>query len=385
MGSLAGNVYPGCFFIAYGLTWCILSIWFQLTLNKKKTQNLTQEIVIDLQRKSWLPVCLFPRFPLEPIFKIVLPAVGIFIEAFIDYRTDENGEKTLTWRVFHVYDEQGFVRDQGKLNHITMESAFLVSGIVDLLTLFVRLPALTSKVSLSLAFFTQLIISYVHSHGQNEFYTILHSITAFIFLISFFFSLIRISTPSNRFINLGLGSSILLLGTWFIQVGYLLSSGFICSQEGMSVHHEEHGMSEHEDDEPNTHELRLFFAEAFACHILLNIVGNLVLWVILSLVNIFAIRRKRVQTNVQLSWHATIVKRKWMNLKSKSSLLKTTLSLSWLLPPLLLYNLDRNYNKIHYELNYACLYCSNWEHYYLSLTILASINKNDTYSLITND
>lgn len=304
MGSLAAHVFNGCCFVVYGLVWCVLSISFQLTPNEKKTQNsydLTKKTALvneDLHRKSWLPVFLFPRFPLEPILKIALPAAGIFIEAFLDYRTDENGDNTLIiWRVYRIYDEHGVVWDQGKLNHITMLSTFLLSGIVDLLTLFVKFPALTSKFFLSLAFFVQLIIAYMHSHGRSEFNALVHSFSALIILLCLIFSLMRFTTSSNLFINLGLGSSILLQGTWLIQIGYFLFGGFmdVYSQGGT-----EHEMSEHEDDEPNTHGLHLFFLEAFAWHIQLIIVGNLVLWVILSLVikkSIFSIRRNAAEVS----------------------------------------------------------------------------------------
>ena len=98
MGSIAGHVIPGIFFLLYGLKWSILAIWLHLSVNKNKKSRrasmsrrvscLTEKGWIaeeELQRRSWLPLCVCSNFPLEPILKIVLPSLGVFVEAFLDY------------------------------------------------------------------------------------------------------------------------------------------------------------------------------------------------------------------------------------------------------------------------------------------------------------
>lgn len=80
------------------------------------------------------------------VFKIVLCALFIFVEGFLDY--DPN--KKIIWKVYHVYDDtDGRVLDQGKLHHITIQGAFLLSGVVDILRNSLHTPVSYFSLSLS--------------------------------------------------------------------------------------------------------------------------------------------------------------------------------------------------------------------------------------------
>lgn len=277
MGSLAGHVIPGTFLILYGLAWCVLSIWLHLTSRKtptaKKFRCLRKTVSKDtLQQRSWLPLCCCPNIPLEPILKICLPALAIFIELFLDY-SYEGGKKRVVWRVYRAYTDDGLIRDQAKLHHVTMHSGFLLSGVVDILAIFVSLPACTSKLFLSLALSIEFILFRLHTMGRDELNIQIHSILVFIIFICLIFSLLRLFSSNSLVINLGLGSSLLLQGTWLIQAGHFLFTSFLSTRvrHGKSAGHHDH------------HGVLMFFAETFAWHMLLVAIGNLVLWLVLSL------------------------------------------------------------------------------------------------------
>jgi hypothetical protein len=295
MGSFAGHAISGTLFLVYGTAWTILSIWNHLCWNsqeqEKRARRSTSSPVDEavLHRRSWLPFHMCPNWPLEPILKIILPSLGIFMEAFLDYSDDSNEQ--VVWRVFKFFEEDGEVRDQGKFHHITMECGFVLSGIVDILVLFLRFPPPTSKLFLSLAFSVECILFYLHIEGRNQLNIQIHSILVFVIFCCLLFSILRLASSTNFVINLGLGSCIVLQGTWLIQAGYFLFGGFL----------ERHGAgSSHHDGSHDGHGLLMFFAEVFAWHVFSIAAGNLVLWVLLSLLTKRGILRSRDVVSGQL-------------------------------------------------------------------------------------
>lgn len=271
MGSFGGHIVPGVFFILYGVSWSILSLWYHITSgptrqerSKKckgcKISNLRD---VNLERKSWLPICLCPRFPLEPIIKIVSTVIGILVEEFVSH--------DIKWNVYNVYTPHGELRDQGKMQHITMYMAFLLSGIVDLMAQCLTVPKHSSKLFLSLAFFIEGLIFATHIGGRDSYNILTHVLLTIVCFMCVLFSLMRLKTSSNLVVNLGFGNCILLQGTWFIQVGYFLFTDFLSRRGGNDSSH----------DAANHHVLQ-FMSGAFAWHILIIASCNLILWAFLS-------------------------------------------------------------------------------------------------------
>ena len=184
MGSFSGHVLPGSFFVLYGIAWIILAMITHLksktgSTQKKKTKR-DQSMIngvsffeykrdIGLSRKSWLPFPCFSlsRIPIEPIIKIVLPFIGIFAEAFLNVIKDHEGKSHITGSVYHVYQSDGYLNHLDKLQHITMYGAFVLSGIVDILTTFVKFPHQTSPLFLALAFLAEGLLFYFHTEGRD--------------------------------------------------------------------------------------------------------------------------------------------------------------------------------------------------------------------------
>lgn len=299
MGSFSGHVLPGSLFVLYGAAWIILAMVTHLKSKASSSQAAGKKAKRDhsmangvsffdykrdigLSRKSWLPFPCSPlsRVPLEPIIKIVLPFIGILVEAFLTVIKDHQGKPHITGSVYHVYQSDGYLNPLGKLQHITMYGAFVLSGIVDILTIFVKFPHQTSALFLALAFSIEGILFYFHTEGRDTMNVEIHSILTLVIGICALFAFLRTMYATNLLVNLGLGFSIFLQGTWFIQAAYFLyppgGKGVIINE--MNRHHEG------SDDGPENHAATMFIACTLTWHILFILIGMLMMWVILLLV-----------------------------------------------------------------------------------------------------
>ena len=83
-----------------------------------------------ISRRSWLtqPCCI--KVPMEPIVKMLLPCLGVIAETFVNV---VDGKVMGVQYSIHV--ENGKFIGLGRLFHITLYSAFVFSGIVDLLSM----------------------------------------------------------------------------------------------------------------------------------------------------------------------------------------------------------------------------------------------------------
>ena len=290
MGSLAGHVLPGCFFLAYGLIWAFLSIWMQLKTkapnakkNKKEGAASSSSSFFEykrdhrLVRKSWIPLPYCPRIPLEPILKVLLTLVGIIAEAFFDFRTIGNKQRLITI-VYHVVLPNGHLNDLAKLHHITMYGGFLLSGIVDIVSLFVKLPRQTSQLFLSIAFWTEWMLFYSHSDANDPLNIHTHFILTLVIMSCVVFSALRMFQASYFLINMGLAFSIMLQGTWFIQVGVSLypPSGTNVLIESVNTH------GAHGHDDYAMHSVTMYVYALFTWHVMLLAVSFLGLWVAMA-------------------------------------------------------------------------------------------------------
>ncbi len=270
MGSFGGHLIPGIFFIIFGGWWCLNSVIVHLRRKNKKKKTAPLNLQgkdnlvtggseypakysytdyknnLILKRKSWIPAFFWPRAPLEPIIKVLLPVLGIFVEIFFSNRDDH-----INVEVFHIHNEEGELNDPGKLYHITLYSAFLMSGCVDLFTLCLRFPSQTSTIFFALSFLTEGMLFYFHTLGHSDFDTMVHLLIAYPIFACFLFTLLRLQWPQNIIINLCLGGSILFQGTWLVQIGYFLFGGFL------------------DHDRTVTHTQLMFATACFSWHLLL--------------------------------------------------------------------------------------------------------------------
>ena len=228
MGSLGGHVLPGSFFIVYGCWWVFISFWLQLTTSKSRkacsSSHANSSISyahfkrdIQLGRLTYIPQPFCIHIPFEPLFKIILSFIGVMVETFLSA-----GDGKIVAQAYVIYEEDGSFRSLSKLQHITMYSGFLLSGVVDLIGLVLRLPKNTTKLFFSLAFLVEGILFMFHADGRGDLNRSLHILLTYAIFSGVIFSGLRMLQTGNILINSGLGFSIILQGTWFIQVGVTL-------------------------------------------------------------------------------------------------------------------------------------------------------------------
>ena len=300
MGSLAGHAVPGAFFIIYGALWIMNCVWYHLRSKSsqkssgdsrtKKEKSASSSFFefkrdYDLSRKSWIPLAC-TRLPVEPFLKIVLSALGLIVEVFFDYRTGDDGKRHLVMFMYSIWDSKGEMNDTSKLHHITMYGSFMLSGMMDVVCMCVKLPRQTSMMFLSIAFTVEGLLFYLHTMGRDMLNIEIHSLLVYAIFACVAFSVLRIFSATNIVINLGLGSSILLQGTWFVQAGYILFGGFLgdFQIDGQSVEQVTSQPTEASMVEDKAeHRYIMFVVACFAWHLVLVALFNVVVWVLFSL------------------------------------------------------------------------------------------------------
>ena len=229
MGSFAGHLLPGLSFLVYGLWWMFVSYWQQLAnpsrpIAKGKSASGGVSYAefkreTELSRKSYIPQPFWSKVPLEPLSKVILCSVGIIGEGFFDV-----DQKTghLYAVVYQIRNESGDFNNQSKMHHITMYLAFAVSGIVDLIIIFIRVPRNTSKLFFANAFLLEGLLFWFHAHGRADLDLMLHTLLNYSIAACFSFAALRMWQPLNLLVNVGLSFSMMLQGTWFINLGVIL-------------------------------------------------------------------------------------------------------------------------------------------------------------------
>jgi hypothetical protein len=238
MGSLAGHVIPGVFFLIYGIAWMFLSFWLHLTTSHTKalpskkgkssklqpTPSSTQSYAdykreMELSRKSYIPLPFLRGFPLESLIKGVFSLIGIIVEAFFDItQTDHK----LIFTVVKFKDDDGHFINMNKLHHVTMYACFFLSAVIDFTSLVIRLPKATTKLFISLAFAIEGLLFWFHTSGDAGLDYGIHLLLILTIIICIAFNSLRMLTPSNILINAGMSFSMNIQGSWFIHLGVIM-------------------------------------------------------------------------------------------------------------------------------------------------------------------
>lgn len=235
----------GSAFLLWGLWWMIISFYTHFKGSScsrpLKTQqppvNLLSSLYIQqndpLSYQSWIKLPFFSKIPLEPILKIALTGLGVFCEIFFWAPLDQSGHNKLGIHIYkvdfiYIYNVTGYpkplgeVGDMSRFYHITLYSCFLVSGIMDLLSVYLHLPRATGQLFHSFAFYCEAILFSFHVHGRDVFNTAIHQLLLIFVCGCAFFSTLRLVNPRHLLINSGLAGSMILQGTSFIQAGFIL-------------------------------------------------------------------------------------------------------------------------------------------------------------------
>ena len=242
MGSFEGHVIPGIFFVIYGLWWLlntyVLHFWNRngsSSSGKVNRAGLRREY--EINRRSWLSLPCCPRVHLEPVVKVLLSIIGIIVELLFNVvpDPDHEGQTKIIVKVYLTI--HGDDPPVAKLQHATMYAFFMISGIVDLLSLLVRIPKKTGQLFLSIAFLMEGLLFYFHVDERKMLDVRVHYILTLAIFGCAIASLARMYSGTNLFINLSLSFAIIYQGVWFIQAATIMYGRNKASWDWTNHHH----------------------------------------------------------------------------------------------------------------------------------------------------
>ena len=211
-------------------------IYFEQSRSSNKTHKNNQRSSLlqlcehdsndPLTRKSWIPQAFLKKIPLEPIIKMLIPGLGIFAELCLDVRFDrEAGRTHLMFTRYTLQLINGRFFGLSRFYHVCLYSTFSLSGIIDLVSLCVKLPRAVSQLFLCFAFYAEALLFSFHVHGRDPFNNAVHQLLLIFIVSCGVFATLRLLNPRNLLFNAGLAGSLILQGTHLIQAGWILFGG----------------------------------------------------------------------------------------------------------------------------------------------------------------
>lgn len=180
MGDLPGHLFPGLLFFLWGFWW----LW--------RTAGRDR-------RSALMPVVVHP---MEPWLRIVLPIIGIIGES-----------RWWRWPIT--------LGSLTTMQHAAMYTAFLLTGITDVLALRGRVEPTASRVSLAGAFGLTGYLFVAHG-GHSHLTMTVHTILGAILIATGLVHVCEAFMPHRTAWAWLRAFGAMLAGTWFWQVGWML-------------------------------------------------------------------------------------------------------------------------------------------------------------------
>ena len=146
------------------------------------------------------------RWPLEGAVKVVGTIVGMVAELFASTN----------------YGSAGKVVYMGDLQHVTMYAFFCLSGIVDIVSSYDKVPKGLDYLASALAFAAEGILFKFHLHGRDLLDVTLHTLLVYVIGACVVTTLLEMQWRQSVMAALVRAFFVFLQGTWFIQVGFIL-------------------------------------------------------------------------------------------------------------------------------------------------------------------
>ncbi|XP_055449489.1 transmembrane protein 45A isoform X2 [Psammomys obesus] len=199
MGSFRGHALPGTFFIIMGFWWCTKSILKYVYKKQTKTCYLSSKTLLR-RAEIW-----------EGVVVIIMAFTGMVGEQFI------SGGPSLT-----LYKD-GQWYELLEWHHTTMYFFFGLQGVAQILCFTTNIfPLSLSKLMLSNAIFVESFIFYNHTHGREMLDIFVHQLLVFTTIVAGLVTFMEFLTKTNVLLEVLRSSLIILQGTWFWQIGFVL-------------------------------------------------------------------------------------------------------------------------------------------------------------------
>ena len=213
MGSFAGHVLPGSFFLVCSSWWWLNLLRLTAKTSSTRNRDRLAGAKSTVHFNTWFH-CERPRrltrLPVEPILKVVAASVGILAEV-------SHGDWTL------LNQNRDFVH-LNNFSHATMFAVFLICALTEILAFVdaVAVPRSTEHVLSSLAFMVVGTLFYYHVDGRPLLDQLVH---AFIYTPAFTLALVLMLEAwqrTSRLLVMIRTVLLAVLGTWFLQAAHIL-------------------------------------------------------------------------------------------------------------------------------------------------------------------
>ena len=281
MATWDGHLLGSLFLVIQGLWWIFLSIWYHLQSKQKSSKKRSTVRISETVQsialktgcsKSWIPQPFYPNIPIEPIAKIISTGIGILGETFLTLEVEKDDmPRRLEFHPFRIFNSSGDFIQVAKFQHVTMYGGFTLSGVIDILILVVSFPQDTSPLFFTLAFMCQGVLFWFHI-GHSVLNATYHKLHLVIIILCIIFAYLRTYHIKSFLVNLALGCSILLQGTWFFQPTFLVF------KDG-EVFWELHKITP--PSEKLKHMVPMYLSAVFTWHLMTVAVTVLILWSII--------------------------------------------------------------------------------------------------------
>ena len=195
-----GHVLPGSFFIVFG-------IWWTTNQFRRYYQSRLKNGAAYENSPSFKCFCLCGRlanWEMEGFLMIFFTTVGFMGEVITGMK---NGQ---------------FV-NLGNGQHATMFFFFGLIGVIELLLHYnVPLPRSTTYAAMALALLIEGVLFKFHLHGRADLDVVIHTLLVYAVFMNVLVVLIEMKFTNSIFAGLARSYFILLQGTWFWQVAFIL-------------------------------------------------------------------------------------------------------------------------------------------------------------------
>ncbi|XP_064119103.1 transmembrane protein 45B-like [Macrobrachium nipponense] len=205
MGSFIGHVVPGTFFALFGM-WFTYQTFMRYFMCQRVAASSTMSEKYRMRYRNTssfkCPCCA--SLPLEGVLKVVATVVGMAGEFATGF---EGGKFT------HI----------GNAQHMTMFFFFGLNGVVDIIQHYrVPIPPDMDFISGVLAFSMEALLFYYHLHGRTPMDIQVHMLLFYVVVSCAVCVALEMCYKGNVLPALGKAYFVLLQGTWFYQIGFLL-------------------------------------------------------------------------------------------------------------------------------------------------------------------
>lgn len=217
MGSFAGHLIPGVFFVSFALWWTV-HIWLRYW--KARLRSDIKSYKNSATYTCGSCCCQNRSLPIEGFLKITFTVIGIIAEI----ATGFNG--------------YGYFANIGNAQHISMYSMFLISGVIDILLYFgISLPKNLDYYWASVAFMGEGILFKFHLHERSELDVQIHTLLIYVIFSCAVVVLLELYWQDSFLAGFSRAFLVMLQGTWFIQLGFILYNPIPGGSPWTSDHH----------------------------------------------------------------------------------------------------------------------------------------------------